>query len=219
VQQVFVKMPRSLIAALSILVALTMGPTAHAAAVTRLQVRVITGDTEFAAGSLLQLRIYQTGNIMQQVALTHGESWPAHSTVVLPVTLTTSIDPRDVRRVGLYYRSASFLAPSFEIIAADVEYFPESGAPLPLLDATLAGVFAHDGELGSEERGAGGGARCATDADCDDHRSCNGRERCAPESASADARGCVKGAPMVCPVNQICTEDRGCRGVDEVPKN
>jgi len=53
---------------------------------------------------------------------------------------------------------------------------------------------------------------CMTDADCDDQKACNGHERCAPHSPGADARGCVSGSPMVCPVNQICAEGRGCVG-------
>ena len=53
---------------------------------------------------------------------------------------------------------------------------------------------------------------CSSDADCDDHRACNGKERCAPRSPGADARGCVKGAPVVCPVNQVCGEGVGCHG-------
>jgi len=42
----------------------------------------------------------------------------------------------------------------------------------------------------------------------------NGRERCAPRSAGADARGCVKGLPVACPVNQVCTEEHGMPGLD-----
>ena len=53
---------------------------------------------------------------------------------------------------------------------------------------------------------------CITDAECDDHRNCNGLERCAPQRRDADARGCVKGLPVVCPVNQVCSEEAGCRG-------
>ena len=59
---------------------------------------------------------------------------------------------------------------------------------------------------------------CKSDADCDDKRSCNGLERCAPRAAGADARGCVKGTPVVCPVNQVCGEGVGCRGVGSAPK-
>jgi hypothetical protein len=82
-----------------------------------------------------------------------------------------------------------------------------------LLNTTLSGVFTRQGELASEERSAGS-MTCVTDADCDDHRKCNGHERCAPGNAQADARGCLKGTPLVCPVNQVCTEEHGCHGLD-----
>ena len=59
---------------------------------------------------------------------------------------------------------------------------------------------------------------CRSDSDCDDRRACNGKERCAPRSPNADARGCVKGTPVVCPVNQVCGEGVGCRGIAETPK-
>jgi hypothetical protein len=58
-------------------------------------------------------------------------------------------------------------------------------------------------------------AACAgSDADCDDGKMCNGRERCAPQAKDADARGCVRGTPVSCPVNQICVEGQGCRGAE-----
>jgi hypothetical protein len=84
-----------------------------------------------------------------------------------------------------------------------------------LLDATLSGIIDHEGELSTPER-TGSALHCKSDADCDDHRSCNGRERCAPQSGGADARGCVKGEPVVCPVNQLCTEAHGCVGLDSL---
>jgi len=148
--------------------------------------------------------------------LAHGEAWPRDSTRVIPVTLTEALDPRTVLRFGLYYRAASPLTPGWEVVAADVELPSGHDSQQLLLNATLSGVISQQGELATEERDAGS-MTCATDADCDDHRSCDGRERCAPRSADADARGCVKGSPMVCPVNQVCSEDRGCRGVDTAP--
>ena len=33
-----------------------------------------------------------------------------------------------------------------------------------------------------------------------------------------DARGCVKGTPVVCPVNQVCGEGVGCHGTDTLKK-
>jgi hypothetical protein len=186
---------------------------ATAAPVSRVQVRIVTGAQELAAGSFLELRIYEVGKAVRHLPLTHGESWPPDSTRVIPLTLNEPIDPRGVTRFGLYYRAASPLSPPWEVVAAEVDLPSGRASPERLLDASLVGTLSGQGELASEERDAAS-MTCATDADCDDHRKCNGRERCAPHSAGADARGCVKGAPLVCPVNQVCTEDHGCRGLD-----
>ncbi len=185
--------------------------TGGAAAVSRIQVRVVTGALELSAGSVLELRIYEAGRPVRQLALAHGEAWPRGSTRLIPLSLSEPLDPRDVYRFALYYRAASPLTPPWEVVAADVDLSPGRDPPQRLLNATLAGTIAGQGELGSEERDAAA-MTCTSDADCDDHRSCNGRERCAPRSAGADARGCVKGAPMVCPVNEVCSEGRGCLG-------
>jgi hypothetical protein len=189
------------------------GAQAAAAAVTQLQVRVVTGRQELAAGSELELRIYEAGKGVRHIPLTHGESWPRDATLVIPVTLTDPLDPRGVARFGLYYRAASPLAPPWEVVAADVDVSSGGEAPQRLLNATLSGVIARQGELATDERDAGS-LTCVIDADCDDHRQCNGRERCVPGSAGADARGCVKGSPIVCPVNQVCTEAHGCQGLN-----
>jgi len=186
---------------------------AFAAAVTHIQVRVVTGAAELTAGSLLELRIYEAGKAARHLPLTHGEAWPRDSTRIIPLALAEPLDPRAVLRFGLYYRAASPLAPAWEVVAAEVELSSRGAAPERLLNATLSGVLERQGELATEEREPGTMA-CVSDADCDDHRSCNGHERCAPRSAGADARGCVKGVPLVCPVNQVCTEDHGCRGVE-----
>src|SRR6266851_1832807 len=105
----------------------------------------------------------------------------------------------------------------FEIVAADVELPSTKEAPEKLLDATLSGVIARQGELATMDRDQAALA-CRTDSDCDDKRTCNGQERCAPRAAGADARGCVKGTPVVCPVNQVCGEGVGCRGLTGGPK-
>jgi hypothetical protein len=105
------------------------------------------------------------------------------------------------------------LTPPWELVSADVELPGGGASPERLLNATLSGVIDQQGELASEERDTAS-LICVTDADCDDHRSCNGHERCAPHTRGADARGCVKGAPLVCPVNQVCAEGRGCVGLD-----
>jgi hypothetical protein len=122
-----------------------------------------------------------------------------------------------VVRFGLYYRSASPVAPAFEVVAAEVELPSSSASPERLLDATLSGVISRQGELATPDREQAA-MTCKSDADCDDKRACNGRERCAPHGAGADARGCVKGTPVVCPVNQVCGEGVGCRGISDPPK-
>jgi hypothetical protein len=84
-----------------------------------------------------------------------------------------------------------------------------------LLGTTLSGEIDRQGELATQERDVSAIA-CLTDADCDDKLNCNGHERCAPQSPAADARGCARGSPMVCPVNQVCSEGRGCVGADAI---
>lgn len=184
---------------------------AATAAVSHLQVRITTGAEELTAGSVVELRIYESGKSVRSLPLTHGESWPRDSTRVVPLTLSEPLDPRAVARIALYYRAASPLSPPWEVVAAEVDLDSGRAPPERLLNATLAGVITQRGELATEERDASS-MRCATDADCDDHRACNGHERCAPRSRDADPRGCVKGLPLVCPVNQACSEDRGCHG-------
>jgi hypothetical protein len=184
-----------------------------AATVTHIQVRVVTGANELTAGSLLELRIYEAGRAARHLPLTHGEAWPRDSTRIIPLALTEPLDPRAVLRFGLYYRAASPLAPAWEVVAAEVELSSGGAAPERLLNTTLTGIIERQGELATGEREPGTMA-CISDADCDDHRNCNGHERCAPRSAGADARGCVKGMPVVCPVNQVCTEEHRCRGVE-----
>jgi hypothetical protein len=102
-------------------------------------------------------------------------------------------------------------------VSADVEIPSGQDAPQRLLDATLSGVIAKQGELATVERDQAAMV-CASDADCDDHKMCNGKERCAPRTPGADARGCVKGTPVVCPVNQVCGEGVGCHGTDALKK-
>jgi len=183
----------------------------HAVPVSHIQVRIVTGMADLAAGSYLELRIYEAGKAVHRVALTHGEAWPRDSTRVIPLTLNEAIEPRNVQRFSLYYRAASPLSPPWEVIAADVDLSAGGGPQQLLLDTTLSGEIARQGELATLDRDAGT-MTCMTDADCDDQKACNGVERCAPHAPGADARGCVSGSPMVCPVNQICAEGRGCVG-------
>ena len=193
------------------------GASAQAMPVNRLDVRIVTGAAELSAGSSLELRIYEAGKSVRRLPLIHGEAWPRDSTHVIPVKLSDVLDPRNVVRFSLYYRSASPVAPELEIVAADVELPSSNGKPELLLNATLSGVIPRQGELASMERDQSALA-CKSDADCDDRKSCNGIERCSPRSPDADARGCVKGTPVVCPVNQVCGEGVGCRGLSGASK-
>jgi hypothetical protein len=191
-----------------------LGAASAAVPVSRLEVRVVIGAQELGAGSALELRIYEAGKSARRLPLIHGDTWPHDSTHIIPLKLSEPLDPRNVVRFSLYYRSASPVAPALEIVSADVELPSNKATPERLLDATLSGVIPRQGELSTTDRDQASLA-CKSDADCDDKRSCNGRERCAPHSADADARGCVKGTPVVCPVNQVCGEGVGCRGIDK----
>jgi hypothetical protein len=184
---------------------------AQAVPVSRLEVRVVTGGQELSAGSDLELRIYEAGKSVRRLPLVHGEAWLPDSTHLIPLKLNDSLDPRNVLRFALYYRAGSPLAPAWEVVSADVELPSTRVPPERLLDATLSGVISKQGELATVERDQAA-MLCVSDADCDDRRSCNGKERCAPRSPGADARGCVKGSPVVCPVNQVCGEGVGCHG-------
>jgi hypothetical protein len=186
---------------------------ANAVPVSRLDVRVTTGAQELSAGSDLELRIYEAGKNVRRLPLVHGEAWLPASTHLIPLKLNDTLDPRNVLRFALYYRAANALARPWEVVSAEVELPGSSGAPERLLGATLTGVIPRQGELASIERDQST-LTCMDDSDCDDRRACNGRERCAPHTAGADARGCVKGAPVVCPVNQVCGESVGCHGTD-----
>jgi hypothetical protein len=190
---------------------------AAAVPVSRLEVRVVTGAQELSAGSALELRIYEAGKSVRRLPLVHGEAWLPDSTHLIPVKLNDALEPRNVLRFALYYRAGSPLAPAWEVVAADVELPSGQEAPARLLNATLSGVISKQGELATVERDQATLA-CSSDADCDDHRTCNGKERCAPHTAGADARGCVKGTPVDCPVNQVCGEGVGCRGTDALKK-
>jgi hypothetical protein len=185
--------------------------------VSHLEVRVVTGADELSAGSSLELRIYEAGKSVRRLPLVHGEAWPRDSTHIIPVKLSEALDPRNVVRFSLYYRSASPLVSELEIIAADVELPSTKMPPERLLDTTLSGVITPQGELATMDRDQAALA-CSSDSDCDDKRMCNGQEHCAPRSPGADARGCVKGTPVVCPVNQVCGEGVGCRGLPGGPK-
>lgn len=184
---------------------------AQAVPVSHIQVRIVTGMSDLSAGSYLELRIYEAGKQVRRLPLTHGEAWPRDSTRVIPLTLSDALDPRGVQRFSLYYHAASPLSPAWEVVAADVDLSAGRGPEQRLLGTTLSGEISRQGELATVERDSST-LRCMSDSDCDDQKSCNGRETCAPHSPNADARGCVSGSPKVCPVNQVCTEGRGCVG-------
>jgi hypothetical protein len=195
-----------------LLIAMASGAVAAAAApVSQLQVRVVTGAEDLTAGSVLELRIYEVGRPVRHLPLSHGEAWPRDSTRMIPLRLTEPLDPRGVSRFSLYYHASSPMTPPLQIVAADVNLAPGHLPADRLLDATLSGEIARQGELATAEREAAS-LTCRSNADCDDHRNCNGQEHCAPRTPGADARGCVKGLPVSCPVNEICSEARGCVG-------
>jgi hypothetical protein len=205
------RLPRPLSYWLVLSAAVLWAAGAAAAPVQQLEIRIVIGAEELTPGSDLELRIYETGGVVRRLRLAHAEPWLPDSMHLIPVKLSDALEPRNVQRFALYYRPSSPLAPPLEIIGADVELPSGNGEPQKLLGMTLSGVIARQGELATEDRTQAAG--CLTDADCDDKRACNGRERCVPHSPDADARGCVKGTPVVCPVNQVCGEGIGCHGV------
>ena len=185
---------------------------AMAVPVRQVELRIVIGAEQLTSGSDLELRIYEANGIVRRLPVTHAEPWLPDSTHLIPLKLDEALEPRNVQRFALYYRPSSALSAPFEIIAADVELPSSDGQPQKLLGMTLSGVIARQGELATEDR-TQAGATCVSDADCDDKRACNGKERCAPHSAGADARGCVRGEPVACPVNQVCGEGIGCHGI------
>jgi hypothetical protein len=198
-----------------VLVLMLCAAVSHAVPVSQIQVRIVTGAADLSAGSYLELRIYEVGKAVRKLPLTHGEAWPRDSTRVIPLTLSEVLDPRNVLRFSLFYRASSPLSPPWEVVAADVDLSAGRGQQQLLLDTSLSGEIAKQGELATLDRDASS-VSCMSDADCDDQKSCNGRERCAPHTPGADARGCVSGSPLVCPVNQVCSEGRGCVGAGSI---
>ena len=92
------------------LLLLALGAAGHAMPVKQLQVRIVSGSADLAAGSYVELRIYQAGKDVRRWPLTHGEAWPRDSTRVIPLNLSEALEPRDVLRFSLYYRAASTTA-------------------------------------------------------------------------------------------------------------
>ena len=182
--------------------------------VSTLDVSVTSGGAALPAGAVLELKIYEQSPVPRTVALTHGESWPAGASRLVRVHLERPLDPRRVRRFSFAYRAPPPGLPAWEVESARVEWDTD-GQRQRLLAANLSGLIAADRELASEEvRDAQ--LLCASDSDCDNARSCDGVERCEPSNRRADARGCVSGKPVICPVNQVCVEHQGCRGLAEM---
>lgn len=184
-----------------------------AAPVDRLLLRVETGATGLSAGARVELRIREAGRAERHLALPPGTPWPAGSTRTVPLTLAEPLDPDAVSRVGLFVTAApSGSALAWDVAGAEVYAVLADGRNRPLGEV-IRGHLVGTGELAATERSPSA-MQCASDADCDDGRSCNGRERCDPRDARANARGCVAGTPVSCPTNQVCMEHLGCRGID-----
>ncbi len=190
-----------------------LAPAFGAAAVDRLEVRIVTGALGAPGGGYVELRLHEAGRAERHLSLAGDAPWPAGSTRTVSVPLGEPLDPDRVTRFGIYYRAAAGTPrSSWEIAAADV-YALSADHRERSLGATIHGQILREGEIASEEVGASPLA-CSADADCDDGRACNGRERCNPGARNANARGCVAGVPLVCPTNQVCMEGRGCRGAE-----
>src|SRR3974377_343350 len=140
-----VKLPLPLFVWPMLLACALVAATAGAVPVSRLDVRVVTGAQELPAGSQLELRIYEAGRSVRRLPLVHGEAWLPASTHLIPVKLNDDLDPRNVIRFALYYRSSSPLAPAWEVVSADVELPSGQGAPARLLNTTFSGGIPRPG--------------------------------------------------------------------------
>lgn len=188
-------------------------PARAAADVTRLEVRIVTGEDGASAGNAVELRIREAGKPERRLPLGTGEAWPKGSTRVIPLTLSTPLDPDAVARLGVWFRGAAGPPDAWSIASAEV-YALRGRERIRLLNATIEGVLRREGELSTAERAAST-LTCVTDVECSDGRSCNGAERCQPGARGADERGCVRGTPLQCPTNEVCIEGQGCRGLGD----
>ena len=187
---------------------------AHALPVSHLQVRIVTGGQDLSAGSVFgtaHLRSRQGG------ASAAVDAWRI---VAARLDARHPPDPERVRSTrATCCASACTIAPPVR------SHRP--GRWLPPMSICRPVASRRNSCSTRRSRGRSSGRAnsrlserdvstmtCVTDSDCDDQRSCNGHERCAPRTAGADARGCVRGSPVVCPVNQVCSEGRGCIGAD-----
>ena len=186
-------------------------PVVTASTVSALDVTVTSGATGLPGGATPVLKIYGAGPLPRTLTLPVDGAWPAGATRVVHLVLERPLDPATVRRFALGLEPGHGAAAPWDIESFVVEWQGERGRER-LLAATLSGMVGPGRDLASPERHEAE-LRCQSDADCSDGLDCNGRERCAPAALGADARGCLAGRPPVCPVNQVCVEHRGCRGV------
>ena len=114
------KLPLPLSVWSMLLACVVCAAAAEAVPVSRLEVRVVTGGAELSAGSDLELRIYEAGKNVRRLPLVHGEAWLPDSTHLIPLRLNDALEPRNVVRFALYYRSCSPLAPAWEVVSTDV---------------------------------------------------------------------------------------------------
>ena len=86
---------------------------AVAAPVTHIQVKVTTGAVELTAGSYVELRIYEAGKAVRHLALTHDETWPRDSTLVIPLTLAEALDQTPQERQAMSQREIAHVRTHF----------------------------------------------------------------------------------------------------------
>lgn len=185
---------------------------ASPAVVSELEVALTSGTTALPADSTVQLKIYADSPVPRVFTLSRGTAWPAGATRIVPLRLDRPLAIATVRRFAISLSATHGGSPAtWDVSSAVVEWSgPEGRARL--LGANLSGVVAAGRDLASaDQRDAD--LRCNTDADCDNGLECDGVERCLPGDSRADARGCVAGRPPVCPVNQVCSERKGCHGL------
>ena len=191
-------------------IVLAIAAPAVAEQVRALDVTVTGGERPFPAKATLLLRIYEQSPLPRVLTVVRDVEWPAGATRIVRLILDRPLESSRVRRFALSLEAGAADTASWDVESAFVEWQGPAGRER-LLAANLAGVVAVGRDLASAERREGDGL-CNSDGDCSDGLDCNGLERCAPHAVGADARGCVVGRPIACPVNTVCAEHRGCVG-------